>query len=614
MTDIDASPVAHCVLDDRGIVEGVNASALQLFGLPRAEVVGRSLGVVVEEGFLLHEHLARCVTSAGAQDDVILAVGRHVHARVITTPLKSEPRRFLSAILDVDDCAQEANQLRFVAEASERLAAFLDVERIIAETVRTLVPFTADLCYVDLLDENGRLQRIDITTKDRGESWLADRLRIHSMPLDADSPQLQVLESCRSRIFHGAPLSRDRSTMIVALETREQAAGVVTLVSHTRTYGPRDLRFAEDIARRAAMAIDNARLYRQAERAIRARDNVLAAVAHDLRGPLNTILMRTSSMLDVPAQAERRTQSRRATEALQRSARRMERLISDLVDGVSIEAGKFSIRKGFHTADEILHEALETVQPLATSKALELDVSIARCGRIVCDKGRIGQAMINLLNNAVHFTPKGKRIVVRCAAIDGELLVSVADEGPGIKPDQIRHVFDRFWQAEKMAGGGMGLGLWIAKGIIEAHGGRIWVESTPGRGTTFSFSIPLREKGSASRVVMIVEDDDDSREALAAVVERLGFETALARNGAEALHTLDSKISPCLILLDMDMPVMDGWAFLEERDKRAALRCIPVVIVTGNPVNMPEPVMAKPISADKLAEALRTIPPVKSAS
>jgi signal transduction histidine kinase/CheY-like chemotaxis protein len=511
----------------------------------------------------------------------------------------------------------------------------------------------ADYCIIDVVEENGELRRARALARDPSKQSVCDALL--QMRIERSQPHFisQALETKRSVLVREVTpevvaawvqsaehlrVLREldpKSIMAVPLLARGKLLGILELVSVTssRLYGPTDLRLAEELAYRAALAIENARLYRVAERAIHARDEVLGIVAHDLRNPLGSILMLAELLKPRTGEPERR--ARRPAESIERAAIRMQRLIQDLLDIARLEAGHLSIERTPFHAGAIVSECAETQERLISSKALVLRLDLAPdLGEVLADRDRLQQILENLVGNAVKFTPRGGHITVGAAPRDGEVLFWVADTGAGIEAGDLPQLFDRFWQARQASMLGAGLGLPIVKGLVEAHGGRIWVESQVGVGSTFFFTLPFaREPKTAlaptdnpvatrawtaesrqpARIVLVAEDDPDVRGALCETLECAGYEVAMVANGAEALEYLGRESPPLLVILDLMMPVMDGWAFLAERNRDPDLRSIPVIVVSGQG-DLEDRLAAahvsyvqKPIRADRLIETMEHV-------
>lgn len=231
------------------------------------------------------------------------------------------------------------------------------------------------------------------------------------------------------------------------------------------------------------------KMYGEAERIIDAREEILRIVAHDLRNPLNTISMATDLLLeDTKQDAARASQLR----IIKRSGERMNRLIQDLLSVTTIEAGRLSIAPKKVSINELLHEACELLESIAREKSITLTVSAAAdLPPVRADSSRILQVFSNLVGNAVKFTQSGGAITLSAAREEGKIQCSVADNGPGIPAAQIPRLFGKFWQAKRGDGRGVGLGLAIARGIVEAHGGTITVDSEEGKGSVFTFALPI---------------------------------------------------------------------------------------------------------------------------
>jgi signal transduction histidine kinase/CHASE3 domain sensor protein len=248
------------------------------------------------------------------------------------------------------------------------------------------------------------------------------------------------------------------------------------------------------LAQMCSVALENARLYKAAQDATRARDDFVAIVSHDLRNPVHTINMAAGLLLEIAPPEDRRLTSRRQLEVIQRAAHRANRLISDLLDVAKIQAGGLTVEPTPVDVPSLVQEALESATPMARPKQLTIERVVAENVPLVAaDRDRVLQVFGNLLGNAIKFTPNGGKITIRAEHDGNEAKFAVCDTGPGIPPDHVPHVFDRYWQAKSTAKLGTGLGLSIAKGIVEAHSGRIWVESEPGRGASFIFTLPYAE-------------------------------------------------------------------------------------------------------------------------
>jgi signal transduction histidine kinase len=282
-----------------------------------------------------------------------------------------------------------------------------------------------------------------------------------------------------------------RSMRILPLVLGGRALGAISLL---RIGHPVPARLDESVAAqkfavRAGLALENARLYAAARRATLARDEVLAVVSHDLRNPLTSIAICARILRDdVPPDSEQSTM----LEAIAEATDWMNRLIHDLLDASALEAGRLSIVNKSESVSEMVTSAVSMRAGEATARELSLSMELpGSLPAVNADAGRVGQVIGNLLTNAIKFTDRGGQIVVRARVTAPFVEISVSDTGPGIPGDEQARVFDRFWQSKRTTGRGTGLGLAIARGIVEAHGGRIWLESEPGRGSTFSFTLPI---------------------------------------------------------------------------------------------------------------------------
>src|SRR5262245_17604286 len=410
---------------------------------------------------------------------------------------------------DITERRRIERERQFLAEANLALFSSLDYEETLATIAQLVVRDFADWCVVEIVEEHEHLQRLKVASASSAnaarcaelEQWPIARHRPFLVQAVVEKRQPLLIERVRSELesiaqdrehLQALRSLNPRSLVAVPLLIRGQLLGTIAFVSSTsaHVYGPDDLRLALALADRAVLAIENARLYRASVHATELRDQVLGIVAHDLRNPLSTILLNAAALKRHGPEGERRSPKRR--EAIHHAATRMNRLIQDLLDVSVMESGQLTIQPARLSAHEVIAKAVETQKPLASSSSLDLRIDLDRdLPDIWGDRDRLLQVFENLIGNAIKFTNAGGCITLSAASRDHQVIFRVADTGSGIAPENLPRVFDRFWQATAAnRRQGAGLGLPITKGIVEAHGGRIWVESTPSRGTTFSFTVP----------------------------------------------------------------------------------------------------------------------------
>jgi signal transduction histidine kinase len=281
------------------------------------------------------------------------------------------------------------------------------------------------------------------------------------------------------------------SCVIVPITVQQEVLGTIALViaKSGRRYSEFDLRVAEDLARRAATAIENARLYSEAQQAIAVREQVLAIVSHDLRNQLGVIAT-GADLLARNTETATGTEARKPIDTIRRTTISMQHLVGDLLDMASIQAGRLSFEPEVLEIQPILEEACEAHEPSARGKGLHLKLeSSAPPVAVRGDRRRILQVLGNLLGNAIKFSHRSGTILLGMNVGEDDVTVSVADTGPGIAREDLPNIFEAYRSGRRDAGSGTGLGLYIARGILQAHGGRIWAESEPCKGSTFFFTL-----------------------------------------------------------------------------------------------------------------------------
>jgi signal transduction histidine kinase/DNA-binding NarL/FixJ family response regulator len=411
---------------------------------------------------------------------------------------------------------------RIAAEAAKRRAMLLsevsgalsesleEEEATFAAAARVLVPELADWCLVELVDDGGELRLAAAAHRDPSREELLREVAARGPPVAAEPPGAPRVVRTGEPELHAdiadealAAWSRGRegalralglgAAMVVPIGARGRRHGAMTFAatSAARRYGPEDLELAREIGHRAGIAVESSRLYREAQRAIRVREDVLAIVSHDLKTPLTSIQLSAAVALRSLGKGGDASAIGRHLETVLRGTRRAQLLLQDLLDMASIRAGRLAIRTSHQGSGSLLAEAVQVHEPFAREKGISLASGGAAGTAVRCDRDRVLQALSNVIANAIKFCGSGDRIELAVGADEQFATFQVADTGPGIADDALPRVFEAYWSNARHAGGGTGLGLFISKGIVEAHGGRMWIESRVGHGTTVRFTIPV---------------------------------------------------------------------------------------------------------------------------
>lgn len=318
-----------------------------------------------------------------------------------------------------------------------------------------------------------------------GEPLVIPDVRGH--PLVGDNPAIGQFGVAA---YAGIPLlSADGHAIgtlcVMDFKVRDWTADQVSSLADLAAAVSTEIELRMDIAER--VRVENA-----LHRAVQLRDEVLGVVSHDLRNPVHTVSLASGLLLETIGAGAEQEPVRRQLEIIGRAARQMDYLIRDLLDVASISSGRLSVELRRHDAGTLLQAACESLRPIAEGVGLQFLCEVpADAPAVLADSDRIVQLLSNLVGNAAKFTPPGGRVEVGVTASDREVRFHVADTGPGIPPEELPHIFEKFWQARRAGRHGAGLGLAISHGIAEAHGGRIWAESRPGEGTTFFFTLAV---------------------------------------------------------------------------------------------------------------------------
>ena len=405
------------------------------------------------------------------------------------------------------------DEMSFLAEAGSVLASSLDYETTLAIAARLAVPRIADWCAVDVIGTDGSLQRLEVAHRDPDKVERAREAR-RRYPPDPNDPHgiPHVLRTGRSEIYCELPQSlveasaRDewhrrvlqdmglRSAMIVPIVARGRTIGTISfaLAESGRHYRSADLALAEELARLAAMAVDNARLYHDAEKAIRARDEFLSVAAHELKTPITSLRGFTQLALRGLAKAGETdsTETRQRLQMVDHHSKKLARLVCQLLDVSRMEARRLTLDRRTVDVVKLAHTVVAAAR--ADGDGHTFEVKAPRPATAVVDPTLMERVLANLVDNAIRYSPGGGPIEVEVTPVEaGTVSIAVRDWGISIQPEHRDHIFDRYYQAHTSDNlGGLGLGLYICREIVNLHGGRIELETPADGGSRFVVTLP----------------------------------------------------------------------------------------------------------------------------
>ena len=627
--------------DERGNVTFLNQVASELTGWSDDDARGRPL----DEVFAIFSEQARTPvespvakvlregTVVGLANHTILRSKRGIEIPIDDSgaPIRSTDGHIRGVVLVFRDVTREKGERarrEFLAKAGEALVSSLDYETTLATIARLAVPVIADWCAVETLSPDGSSRQAAVAHVDPTKVRFALELGKRYPPdPNARTGAPEVMRTGRSELYQEIPsalldaAAKDAEHLRLIRELRLESAMVVPLRAHGRTHGAMtfvyaesgrrytndDLEFAEDFARRAAMAIENALALRQveegrekehllrsdAEIASRAKDEFLAMVSHELRTPLNAILGWTV-MLRLRAPTP---DNDRALAIIERNANTQAKLIEDVLDISRIISGKLALNLRPTNVADAVSAALETVTPAAEAKQITIVADLARdVPPITADADRVQQIVWNLLSNAVKFSPKQATVSLRAHRVGSDVTIEVEDRGEGIRPDVLPYIFEAFQQADRSTTrrhGGLGLGLAIVKQLVNAHGGTVHATSEgDGKGALFVVKLPARSAvpamlesprsatlGPAASPlapprldglrVLVVDDEVDALGLVREALREWGADVYTAGSVAEAMDTFES-VRPDVVVSDIGMPGEDGYSFVRRIRARSA--------------------------------------------
>ncbi len=645
---IKACPLAIMVFDFNGIVKLWNPAAETIFGWSEQEAIGQFIPPVAEDK--RQEFIANLDAIKQGQQFIGLEARRQTKSGVIIDvalwaallqdsqgnlncmsiiaditqrkQLEAERTKLLeleqsARIVAVNEAARSATaqqRLAFLAEASRVLSSSLDYKTILSTIADLVVPGIADFCFFDAVTPENKIERVVWRHADSNKKEWFDQVQyyvptqdIHFHPVTSVllTGKAQFIPEVSDNLLQKIAINSEhlqflrglnaRSLITVPIIAHDRILGTLTfcvIAQSHRSYTNDDLLLAYDLAHRAALALDNANLYSEAQQANRMKDEFLATLSHELRTPLNSMLGWTQLLRTRTFDPKT---SARALETIDRNTKSLAQLIEDVLDVSRIITGKLQLKTHPIELMPVIEAAIETVQAAANAKDIKIECLLNSTGKVLGDPNRLQQVVWNLLSNAVKFTPEGGRVEVRLEKINHHVHIKVIDTGKGINSEFLPYVFERFRQADNSitrSYGGLGLGLAIVRHLVELHGGTVHAESEgEGKGATFVVILPAiahnhnqvtpesskneqnidlsppTDSVSSSLLsglhILIVDDEPDARELLIAILGDNGAEVTAASSASEAFELLQ-KLQPNVLVSDIGMPEEDGYALIRK--------------------------------------------------
>jgi signal transduction histidine kinase/DNA-binding response OmpR family regulator len=465
------------------------------------------------------------------------------------------------------EAAEEAvHRADFLAQASQALSQSLNIDDTIAAILDLSVPMLGDRAVLGIPDKEGGVRRLEMHPPPA-----ADDPEVFDPALRAAADE--AIRDKRFRLWQ-----RDgRAAAIAPLLAGDEVRAALVLLGEARRFDSSHVALIREVASRASIAMENARLYSAVQEADRRKNEFLAMLAHELRNPLAPIRNAVhilQSATGLPPKLDW------ARDVIGRQADHMSRLIDDLLDVSRIVQGKVVVKPEHLTLAALVERAVEASSPKLAASQQVLDVDLPPQNVVLDGDGvRLSQVLSNLINNASKFSPPGSRVTLGASYEDGEVRICVRDQGAGIAPEFLPHIFDLFAQADQSldrSQGGLGIGLTLVKHLVELHGGRVLATSEGlGKGTAMTIALPARAEAASEAPaptpattrapavnrharILVVDDLAASAETLMMLLEMEGFEVKIAHEGASAIE-IAREFKPEVVLLDIGLPGMNGF-------------------------------------------------------
>ena len=612
-------------IDHENRILEFNPAAEQTFGFRREDVLGQKLVDLIIPQSLRERHRQAMAHYLATGEGPILgkriemtglrADGTEfpIELTVIRSPLEGPPM-FTAYLRDITERQRAEAVMEFLAQTRAALAALVDRDSALQQAAGAMVPFFADWCVLYTISSEGNIEHQACAHHDpEKQRILKEMLDRYPFDWSNSSASVQALRSGEAQFIADLPdalltnIARDqthidllraldpKSIISIPLRVRDRTIGTITFVATepSRRYTPGDVRFAEELARSVAIAIDNAHLFNSVKTADRQKDEFLAMLAHELRTPLAAIRYATevARLPEVDPKVE-------LLDIVERQVQNLVRLIDDLLDISRISRGKILLRREYLDASVIARRAVASVRPILEGKNHELDFELAEEPMpIYADPMRAEQTVVNLLTNAVKYTHDGGRVSLRVYPEDQEVVIRIKDTGIGIAPEILPRVFDLFTQADQSldrSQGGLGVGLAVTRRLVEMHGGTVAAHSEGvGHGSEFTLRLPLcdavppedstipirAERPATSLRILVVDDNRDTADTEALLLRAHGHQVEVAHDGPTALE-LAHQFRPHVFLLDLGLPGLNGYE-VAVRLRKEGFANEPLIAISG---------------------------------
>ncbi|HVH57204.1 MAG TPA: ATP-binding protein [Vicinamibacterales bacterium] len=637
---VESSDDAIVSKDLNGIITSWNPAAERIFGYTEAEAVGRSIRMIIPQDLQDEEDVVLAKIRAGEKVEHYETIrqhkdGRRLNISLTVSPIRDDTGTVVGASKVARDITEQTRLLARLHEHAVNTERLGEVGAVVASTLdgEAIVQKVTDIATEMTHAEFGAFF-YNVTEPDSGDAYMLYTLS--GVPREAFSkfpnPRATAIFAPtfhgkgpvrlddvtvdprygNNPPYHGMPPGHLPVRSYLAVPVKGVRGDVIggLFFGHSRVgvFTEEHERLAQGIAAWASVALENARLYMDAQAANRMKDEFLAVLSHELRTPLNAILGYSRLLRGGMLPPEK---AARGLETLERNATLLTQIVEDVLDVSRIVSGKIRLDVQPVELPVIVDNAVATVQPAADAKGVRVHTIIdPRVGPVSGDPGRLQQVAWNLMSNAVKFTPRNGHVQVRLERVNSHVEIVVSDTGVGIRPDFLPYVFERFRQAE--AGttrktGGLGLGLAIVRHIVEMHGGTVDASSAgEGQGATFRVRLPLmivapqvvqtrrehprsewREAlqalGDLQGIhVLAIDDEEDALTLLRVVLETAGAQVTSVSSPNAALARIED-VKPHVLVIDLGMPDMDGFELIQRirNSPNPAIRNLPAAALTA---------------------------------